>query len=100
MTMLKFTQFVNDFVRMLRELAPYDTGNLAENAIQFHYEEDKQRAIIEVNTQIAPYMPFTNEPWISPKWNEKKNPNEAWWENAIIVICTELSQKYGGIFTV
>ncbi len=29
------------------------------------------------------YMPYTNEKWISPKWNGKKNPNEAWWQQSI-----------------
>ena len=41
-------------------------------------------------------MPFTNEEWISPRWNGKKNPNEHWWNNIVIVTMNELATKYRG----
>lgn len=99
MTTRQFMSFANKFCEKLRELAPYDTGNLANNAIQLHFEDEKT-AVIQVNESIAPYMPYTNEPWISPKWNGKKNPNEKWFDNAVMIICTELAEEYGGNFTI
>lgn len=63
--------------------APKDTGNLAHNALRIEYvTPNKCRIYIDQN--IAPYMPYTNEKWISPKWNGKKNPNEGWWQGAVI----------------
>ena len=53
------------------------TGNLAFNAL--HYEVRGRRLVVYVNEDIAPYVPYTNEPWISPRWHGKKNPNEGWW---------------------
>lgn len=94
MNITTFMRFVNDFVAELRDLAPKDTGNLANNAIRFEYKGND--AIIYVNQDIAYYMPYTNEPWISPKWNGKKNPNEAWWNKAVDEIVHKLAKKYKG----
>lgn len=103
MTRAKFRRFCNDFVKELRKIAPYDTGNLRKNAIRFVFEGETAK--IYVDMDIAPYMPYTNEPWISPKWNKGnvqgppppgKNPNEAWWNNAIPTILSKLLPKYNG----
>lgn len=45
---------------------------------------------------IAPYMPYTNEPWISPRWNGKQNPNEGWWNDAIEFIIQYMAKRLGG----
>jgi hypothetical protein len=94
MTRAKFRRFCNDFVKELRKIAPYDTGNLSKNAIRFVFEGETAKIYVDMN--IAPYMPYTNEPWVSPKWNGKKNPNEAWWNNAIPTILNKLLPKYNG----
>jgi hypothetical protein len=54
---------------------------------------------IYVSLPKAPYMPYTNEPWVSPKWNGKPNPNEAWWNDAIVLIMEELAKMLGGKLT-
>ena len=90
-----FRQFVNEFVEELRALAPRDKGTLADYGITFHFE-GVDRAVIEVDLDKAPYMPFTNEPWISPKWKGRKNPNEAWWQRRIDEIVRKLVRKYKG----
>ena len=96
-------------VDKLREMAPKKTGNLRYNAIKYRWNSPTQFEIyVDVgDTQAfvdgqklqmgrAPYMPFTNEVWISPKWNGKKNPNENWWNNAIEFIIDYIAKVLGG----
>lgn len=47
---------------------------------------------------IAPYMPYTNEEWVSPKWNGAKNPNEGWWNDTIEFIVQYIGKRLGGEF--
>lgn len=79
----------------LRELAPYDTGNLSRNAIKLEFVSAKE-ALIYVSKAIAPYMPYTNEPWLSPYWNGKKNPNEGWFDRAAEIIAGNIKEQVGG----
>lgn len=58
--------------------APYDTGNLAMNSIRI-----VGNSVVIGGEDIAPYAPYTNEPWSSEKWKGKKNPNEGWVQRAI-----------------
>jgi hypothetical protein len=90
--LLKITNYI---VKRLREFAPKDTRNLAYNAI-IGLKVTENKSDISVSLKIAPYMPYTNEPWISPKWNGKQNPNEYWWNDAIVLILHEVAQIYGG----
>lgn len=86
---------VNTVIGMFRDAAPKDTGNLAFNAI-------KQRRIdvntweIYVDPKVAPYMPYTNEEWISPVWHGKQNPNEKWWDNICIAVIEYIARVMGG----
>lgn len=66
----------------LKANAPYDTGNLAINSIRIMYDTDGE-VFVAIGGEIAPYAVYTNEKWISPKWNGKKNPNEKWIERSI-----------------
>ena len=99
MTKERFTEYANRFIELLMLLAPKDTGNLAFNAIRLEWVSEKE-AVIYVDgdgeTGIAPYMPFTNEPWVADRWNGKPNPNEAWWQNAISQIVEQLNSEFGG----
>lgn len=90
-------------VEIARANAPIRTGNLRYNAIRFEYETpDKFTVYVDFyddggeRSGIAPYMPFTNEPWISPKWHGKTNPNEGWWQRAIEEIRQMLQVEFGG----
>lgn len=87
---------ISDYVvKRLKQLAPYDTGNLRnESIVKIRVSVDK--AVIYVNLEQAPYMSYTNEPWIAERWKGKKNPNEAWWNNAIEQIMKEVQEKFGG----
>lgn len=99
MTKIRFREYVNRFAELLRLLAPKDTGNLAINAIKVEWHGDNEAEIYvdgDGVDGIAPYMPFTNEPWTAPKWKGKKNPNEGWWETAIESIIQQLNAEFGG----
>lgn len=70
------------------------TGNLAYNALQYAWEGTTFH--IWIDEEIAPYMVYTNEPWISPRWNGKKNPNEGWWDRLYEDISKRIAQNLNG----
>ena len=72
---------------MRGEYVPRDTGNMAYDALEYYMEGND--LIVRVNPDIAPYVPYTNEPWVSPKWHGKKNPNEGWWQR----FCEEFAKR-------
>ena len=77
-----------------KEMVPRDTGNLADNALI--YDIQGNMFIVTVDPNIAPYLPYTNEPWLSPKWNGKKNPNEGWWRKFTTEFAKRLAKQLGG----
>lgn len=100
--------FDNAFIRAvanLRAIAPKDTGNLAYNAIKYQWINsntfkiyvDEGFGLDDKKLGVAPYMPFTNEEWISPKWNGHKNPNQNWWNEAIQFIIQDIARTLGGV---
>lgn len=95
MTAEDFRRLCGDKVKWLRSFAPKDTGNLSMNAIRVEYPSPDVCEIY-VDESIAPYMPFTELPWISPKWNGKSNPNEGWFENAAGLIYLTLKIELTG----
>lgn len=56
------------------------TGNLAKNALK--KEWIGLRFHMWVDEEVAPYMVFTNEEWLSKRWKGKHNPNQNWWNIA------------------
>lgn len=80
--------------QMRSEFVPYDTGNMALNALQV--KVDGNLIDITVDEAIAPYVPYTNEPWISPKWKGKPNPNQGWWERFLSEFAKRLTTKLRG----
>lgn len=91
----KLAAYMPALVNSLRNGTPIKTGNLRYNAVQV---ESLNYGVwrIFVNEDIAPYMPYTNEPWTSPRWNGAKNPNEGWWQRETERILTELSGYMSG----
>lgn len=93
----------------LIELAPYDTGNLALNAIQIEFVSPTECKIY-VDEKIAPYMPFTNEKWehkwikmgnfkpgeVVERFRSWDNPNENWWNRACEFIMGIIADLLGG----
>jgi hypothetical protein len=92
-----------DFVKLgekifylIKLYTPIDTGNLRYNAVRLTLV-DMNTIKITVDENIAPYMVYTNEPWISPRWNGRQNPNEHWWNNVIEKSIVEFIEQYYGI---
>lgn len=79
----------------LLERAPFDTGNLALNAIKIEFPSP-QECRIYVDEDIAPYMPYTNEPWIAERWRGAKNPNEGWWNDTCEYLINLMADLLGG----
>ena len=79
MTNEEFHKWVSIFVEEFRKSSPISTGNLRFNAIRYVFVSPTREEVY-IDLDIAPYAPYTNEPWVSPKWKGKKNPNEGWFE--------------------
>ncbi len=86
-------------VERLRWYAPIETGNLKNNAIRYEWK-DANTFVIYVDQGIAPYMPYTNEPWIAERWKGKKNPNEHWWQDTVQIIAEVMALELKGELTV
>lgn len=70
------------------------TGNLKYNATKIKHMGDTSSVFVDEN--VAPYVPYTNEPWLSPKWRGAKNPNENWFEDFTKVFAEQLARELGG----
>lgn len=84
--------------QMRAEFVPYDTGNMALNALQVSVVGEL--IDVTVNEDIAPYAPYTNEPWLSDKWNGKPNPNQGWWDKFAEEFAKRLTAKLRGVLKV
>lgn len=71
--------------------APKATGNLSENALKL--ESTPQGWVIWVDPKIAPYMVYTEEPWVNRKG---KNPNEGWFERVAEKVAKNLATFLNG----
>lgn len=94
MTEKSFNRLVNRCFDITKKKAPYDTGNLRNDATRIVWE-NQNTVRIYVDEGIAPYMPYTNEPWVSPKWNGKKNPNQYWFDMAAKMCYTAVKRATG-----
>lgn len=71
------------------------TGNLAYNSITKKFTPSGN-CVIFVDESIAPYMPYTNEPWLSARWKGHKNPNEGWFDRAALKIAENIAKSLEG----
>lgn len=72
----RFEQAANYIKAELVVGAPFETGNLALNAIRITF--DKGLAHIVIGGEVAPYAIYTNE-----TWSKGTNPNEGWIQRVI-----------------
>lgn len=79
---------------MRDEYVPRKTGNMAYMALQYEIQNDILS--IFIHSDIAPYVPYTNEAWLSEKWHGRKNPNEGWWQRFVAEFATRLAKKLRG----
>lgn len=101
-----FERVFLEAVDQLRRVAPKKSENLANHAIKYKWVNNNTFEIyVDVGkvgmvkkriSGLAPYMPFTNEVWKSPKWNGKKNPNQGWWNNAMEMVIAFIAKRLGG----
>lgn len=90
-----FQGLCNNVFDIVRKNAPYDTGNLRIDAATMVYEDDNTCRIY-IDENIAPYMPFTNEPWVSSYWKGLQNPNLYWFDNCATVAMMYLARALNG----
>ncbi len=69
-------------------------GNLKQT-IREVSRTNKQGSIV-VGGAPAPYFPYTNEPWKSPRWKGATNPNEGWADIAEEDALNKILNTYGG----
>ena len=99
----------NIVLETVEEMRPYfvpnprtrgrtSTGNMAFNSLRKDviYKENEIHIKIWMNEKIAPYVVYTNEPWLSPYWRGKQNPNEGWWERFVAELNARVSKKVQG----
>jgi hypothetical protein len=83
--------------RYLRRKAPYDTGNLHNSIEPVQVSNNEWQ--VTIGGEPAPYAVYTNEPWISPRWKGKQNPNEGWIDRALDDFVISLASRLGGHIT-
>ena len=85
-------QYALEYLKdVLKVFAPKDTTNLAVNGIRIASND-----YILIGGEIAPYAVYTNEAWMSDKWNGRRNPNEGWINRAIESALPMLVNIMGG----
>ena len=72
------------------------TGNMAYNASRMAFP-NVETAKIYVDRRIAPYVPYTNEPWVAAKWKGHKNPNEGWFKRAEQIVIKAVESAVNNI---
>lgn len=90
-----YSHCMNSLERVFRPMVPYtpedtvingklrraSTGNMRFNATKI-LKIAPNTVQIKVDSAIAPYVVYTNEPWRAEKWRGAQNPNEGWFEKA------------------
>ena len=84
-----------DFVPNPKTRYTKSTGNLAFNGIRI--EATTSEIVVYVDENIAPYMPYTNEPWLSQRWHGAKNPNEGWWQRFAAELVSRVAVQLKGV---
>ena len=89
----------NVLVMALKSVCPYSTGNLERNGIRVKIDHGTMCVVVghETSKLLGEYAVYTNEPWISPKWGGKQNPNQGWIERGIEKALPLIKQVYQGM---
>lgn len=86
---------IKDTIAFARYLIPKDTGNLRYNSFKIKHKS-KNTWVVYIDEKVAPYAPYVNEKWISPKWHGRQNPNEGFWKEVFEFIGLRINQLVGG----
>ena len=89
----------NVLLMALKSVCQYRTGNLERNGIRVKIDNGTMCVVVghETSKLLGEYAVYTNEPWISPKWNGKQNPNQGWIERGIEKALPLIKQVYQGM---
>ena len=89
----------NVLVMALKSVCPYRTGNLERNGIRVKIDNGTMCVVVghETSKLLGEYAVYTNEPWTSPKWGGKQNPNQGWIERGIEKALPLIRQVYSGM---
>ena len=90
----QFIALTMNAFQLFRTIVPIDRGIMRYEATK--YMPQARAVKIRVDARTAPYAVYTNEPWVSPRWHGKKNPNEGWVEGGVELIAMYLAQSLGG----
>ena len=108
----QLSRWVHRQAKYIRDRAPKDTGNLRASIRVEEIEPFIWRIFVNIGDDtrlrvsrnrrnldwgLAPYAPFTNEPWISAYWRGKQNPNEGWWNKAVDLVMRNFEMETNGI---
>lgn len=100
-------RIVNAVIRVGEQLRPTEfipnpttrgktsTGNIAYAAFIDNVVKDDE-ILVYIDENIAPYVKYTNEPWVAACWGGKKNPNEGWWQRFVNEFMRRLADELGG----
>ncbi len=89
------TRYLKYYINAYGNRQRGSTGNMAFNASKLVGESNGVMKIY-VDENIAPYVPYTVEKWISPFWRGKKNPNEGWFKRTAELVARSISRTYHG----
>lgn len=81
-------------------IIPIKTGNLRYNATNMESTNETSWEIYvsgDGTHGIAPYAPFTNEPWLADRWGDNKNPNEGWFQRFVEFVANDIAKTLGGV---
>lgn len=89
---------IKDAVSAVRWFIPVDTRNMQSNSFKIE-PLGNMRWKAFIDQKIAPYAPYVNEKWVSPKWHGRQNPNEGFWKEVFIMLADMISAATNGKIT-
>ena len=96
--MTKYQQIelaIMDAVATIRQFIPIDTGNMRYNSFKIE-PLGNMRWKVFIDQKVAPYAPYVNEKWVSPKWNGRQNTNEGFWEDIFQRLANMIASSING----
>lgn len=89
---VKFLKVLRKALFQVKAQCPVRSGNLKSS---IKLVQSPMGYKIYIDTNQANYMPYTTEKWISPQWRDRANPNEAWFDDAAVIIDRIISNEFG-----
>jgi hypothetical protein len=86
---LRLTLALHKALAIIQSQAPYRSGQLFRSIklVKSGSEYD-----IEIT---APHTVYTEEPWISPQWRGRANPNEGWIQEGQLIVAQLIAAEFG-----